>query len=153
MNLGCVSARVPDNDGGRENGMQVAPVSQPAGTITFPPCATGGLVAFNEELLIAKPQRKSHAAFQQLVERYESTVFRVAQRIAHSREDADEITQDAFVQAYENLSRFRGDSRFYTWVVRIAINEGLMKVRRRSKEISLRHQTAERPLPCELERT
>ena len=91
--------------------MQVEPVSQPTGAITYPSCATGGSVAFNEERLIAEAQGNSGAAFQQLVERYESRVFRVAERIAHSREDAEEIMQDAFVQAYKNLSRFRGDSR------------------------------------------
>jgi RNA polymerase sigma-70 factor, ECF subfamily len=132
--------------------MQVEPASQPTGAITYPPCATGGSVAFNEERLVAEAQRESRAAFQQLVERYESRVFRVAERIAHSREDAEEIMQDAFVQAYKNLSRFRGDSRFYTWLVRITINEGLMKVRRRRfKEISIDDQTEESALVCELE--
>ncbi len=132
--------------------MQAVPVSQPTGAITYPPCATGGSVAFNEERLVAEAQRESRAAFQQLVERYESRVLRVAERIAHSREDAEEIMQDAFVQAYKNLSRFRGDSRFYTWMVRITINEGLMKVRRRRfKEISIDDQTEESALACELE--
>ena len=132
--------------------MQAEPVSQPTGAITYPPCAIGDSLAFNEERLVAEAQLKSRAAFQQLVERYESRVFRVAERIAHSREDAEEIMQDAFVQAYKNLSRFRGDSRFYTWLVRITINEGLMKVRRRRfKEISIDDQTEESPLACELE--
>jgi len=71
--------------------MQVESVSQPTGAITYQPCATGGSVAFNEERLVAEARGKSRAAFQQLVERYESRVFRVAERIAHSREDAEEI--------------------------------------------------------------
>lgn len=131
--------------------MQVESVSQPTGAITYQPCATGGSVAFNEERLVAEARGKSRAAFQQLVERYESRVFRVAERIAHSREDAEEIMQDAFVQAYKNLARFRGDSRFYTWLIRITINEGLMKVRRRRfNEISIHNQTEESPSAREL---
>ena len=118
----------------------------------YRPCVTAGSVAFNEEYLVAEAQRGSRAAFQQLVERYESRVFRVAERIAHSREDAEEIMQDAFVQAYKNLSRFRGDSRFCTWLVRITINEGLMKVRRRCfNEVSIDDQTEKSPLACQLE--
>lgn len=65
-------------------------------------------------------------------------MFRVARRIARTYEDAEEIMQDAFVQAYKNLCNFRGESRFYTWLVRITINAGLMKMRRRRyNEISI----------------
>ena len=136
----------------REDGMQIDLVSQPTEAITYPPCPTGGSVAFDEEHLVAEAQRGSSVAFQQLVECYESRVFRVAERIAHSREDAEEIMQDAFVQAYKNLSRFRRDSRFYTWLVRITINEGLMRIRRRRfNEISIDNQTEEGSFPRELE--
>lgn len=69
---------------------------------------------------------------------YETRIFRIAQRIAHSREDAEDIKQNAFVQAFKIPPRFRGDSRFFAWLGRITINEGLMKLRsRRVKEISL----------------
>ena len=132
--------------------MQFELVSKTTEAITYPPCVTSGPAAFNEEHLVAEAQRGSSVAFQQLVKRYESRVFRVAERIAHSREDAEEIMQDAFVQAYKNLTRFRGDSRFYTWLVRITINEGLMKVRRRRFiEVSIDDQTEERPSARELE--
>lgn len=85
----------------------------------------------DEQELVREATGGSLEAFEQLVERYEARVFRLAQTIAHSHEDAEEITQDAFVKAFKNLSHFRGDSRFYTWLVRITINEGLMKLRRR----------------------
>jgi RNA polymerase sigma-70 factor, ECF subfamily len=95
----------------------------------------------NEETLLADAQAGNIAAFEQLIKHYEPTVFRLARRIGHSREDAEEITQNAFVQAFKNLSRFRGDSRFATWLGRIAINEGLMKLRklrgRRLESVSL----------------
>jgi RNA polymerase sigma-70 factor, ECF subfamily len=113
-------------------------VSQPDGPITAGLCATEGLLEFNEERLVAEGQGGSLAAFQQLVECYGPKVFRVARRVARSHEDAEEIMQDAFVQAYKNLPNFRGESRFYTWLIRITINEGLMKARRRRlNEISI----------------
>jgi RNA polymerase sigma-70 factor (ECF subfamily) len=85
----------------------------------------------SDAVLVAQAQRGSIAAFEQLVERYEARVLRRARQIAYSREDAEEIMQDAFVKAFKNLSQFRGDSRFYTWLVRITINEALMKLRTR----------------------
>lgn len=101
-------------------------------------CVTEGSAELNEEQLVAEAQSGSQDAFQQLVEWYESKVFRVARRIARTYEDAEEIMQDAFVQAYKNLCNFRGESRFYTWLVRITINAGLMKMRRRRyNEISI----------------
>ena len=111
-------------------------------------------VECNEEKVVAEAKGGSLTAFEQLVECYSARVFRLAQTIAHSREDAEEIMQNAFVQAFKNLSHFRGDSRFYTWLVRITINEGRMKVRRRGlNEVSIDDsiETEEGTLPRELE--
>lgn len=71
------------------------------------------------------------AAFAGLVDRYKDLVFTIAQRITQNREDAEEITQDTFVKAYQKLSSFRKESRFSTWLYRIAYNEAITKVRRR----------------------
>src|SRR5262244_3403347 len=70
------------------------------------------------------------AAFEELVKRYDRNVFRIAQHITHNREDAEDVVQDAFLKAYQNLEQFQGQSKFYTWLVRIAVNEALMKLRR-----------------------
>jgi RNA polymerase sigma-70 factor (ECF subfamily) len=91
---------------------------------------TAILVECSDETLVTAAKGGSRTAFEQLIERYQGRVFRVARRLAQSREDAEEITQDAFVQAFKNLSGFRGASRFYTWIVRITINAGLMRLRR-----------------------
>lgn len=85
----------------------------------------------SERDLVAKAKGGSRIAFQQLVERYQAKLFRVAEGIAHNRQDAEDIVQNAFVQAFRNISRFRGDSRFCTWLVRITINESLMRMRQR----------------------
>jgi RNA polymerase sigma-70 factor (ECF subfamily) len=73
-------------------------------------------------------------AFEQLVHRYDRNVFRIAQHITQNREDAEDVVQDAFLKSYENLKNFQEQSKFYTWLVRIAVNEALMRLRRRRPE-------------------
>jgi len=73
-----------------------------------------------------------------LVSRYERKIFRLAQHITQNNEDAEDVSQEAFLKAYEHLGEFQGNSRFYTWLVRIAVNQALMKLRkRRAKDVSL----------------
>jgi RNA polymerase sigma-70 factor, ECF subfamily len=80
----------------------------------------------------------SHAAIELLVSRYESRIFRLARNITGNHKDAEEVVQNAFVKAFQNLATFRGDSRFYTSLVRITINQALMKIRsRRFREVSI----------------
>src|SRR5207253_10021807 len=94
------------------------------------------------------------AAFEELVKRYDRNVFRIAQHITQNREDAEDVVQDAFLKAYQNLGQFQGQSKFYTWLVRIAVNEALMKLRRRRPErmVSLDEdvKTEEDSLPREV---
>src|SRR5207248_6096634 len=92
-------------------------------------------------------------AFETLVKQYDRQVFRIAQHITQNREDAQDVVQDAFLKAYENLDQFQGNSKFYTWLVRIAVNESLMKLRRRktSKTVSMDEdvETEEGSMPRE----
>src|SRR3954471_1928938 len=74
------------------------------------------------------------SAFEDLVKRYDRNVFRIAQHITQNREDAEDVVQDAFLKAYQNLGQFQGNSKFYTWLVRIAVNEALMKLRKRKSD-------------------
>jgi RNA polymerase sigma-70 factor, ECF subfamily len=89
--------------------------------------------------LVARAKAGDQAAFEQLVRQYERQIFRVAQHITQNREDAEDITQDAFLKAYEKLDQFQGNSKFSTWLVRIAVNESLMRLRKRktSKTVSM----------------
>jgi len=73
-------------------------------------------------------------AFEQLVKKYDRNVFRIANHITQNREDAEDVVQDAFLKAFQNLGQFQGQSKFYTWLVRIAVNEALMRLRRRRPE-------------------
>jgi RNA polymerase sigma-70 factor, ECF subfamily len=62
----------------------------------------------------------------------------LARNITGSHEDTEEVVQNAFFKAFQSLAAFRGDSRFYSWLVRIAVNEALMKIRsRRFREVSI----------------
>ena len=64
----------------------------------------------------------SESAFDELVRRYSTHMFRLAYGFLRSHEDAEEVAQDAFVKAYKNLRTFRGDSSFSTWLHRILLN-------------------------------
>jgi RNA polymerase sigma-70 factor (ECF subfamily) len=69
-------------------------------------------------------------AFGELVNRYDRQLFRVAQNITHNREDAQDAVQEAFLKAFENLGAFEEKAKFSTWLVRIVINQSLMKLRK-----------------------
>lgn len=85
----------------------------------------------DEHLLVAAAKKGDSAAFEELVNRYEDKIFRLTKNITGNQEDAEDAMQDAFLKAYSHLQDFHGDSRFYTWLVRIAANEALMRLRKR----------------------
>ena len=85
----------------------------------------------NEAELISAAQGGDREAFSMLMNSCYEPTFRLAIGIMRNREDAEDVLQDAMLKAYCNLKQFQGNSRFYTWIVRITINEALMKIRRR----------------------
>jgi RNA polymerase sigma-70 factor (ECF subfamily) len=96
------------------------------------------VVRDDEAQLVAAAKAGDTAAFEELLNRYERKIFRLGMNITQNREDAEDVMQDAFLKSFQNLDRFQGDSRFYTWLVRIAVNEALMKLRkRRPNQVSL----------------
>ncbi|MBZ5533889.1 MAG: sigma-70 family RNA polymerase sigma factor [Acidobacteriia bacterium] len=89
----------------------------------------------SSELALVQAAKKGDLeAFSELVKRYDRNVFRIAQHITHNEEDAQDVVQDAFLKAYTNLEQFQGNSKFYTWLVRIAVNEALMRLRKRRND-------------------
>ncbi len=86
---------------------------------------------FDEASLVAQARQGGAEAFNELAERYQRKIFRLAQHITQNPEDAEDVLQETFLKAYEHLPDFHGDSKFYTWIVRIAVNEALMKLRKR----------------------
>jgi len=109
----------------------------------------------DEPLLVAAAKRGDLSAFNELVGRYERKIFRLTMNITRNHEDAEDAMQEAFLKAYAHLKDFEGNSRFYTWLVRIAANEALMKLRkRRPNQFSLDEPIAgenEELMPREIE--
>ncbi len=91
----------------------------------------------DESILVAQAREGDTRAFGELVRRYEGKIFRLAQHVTQNREDAEDVLQETFMKAYEHLDQFKGDSKFYTWIVRIAVNQSLMKLRRRKTDKSV----------------
>jgi RNA polymerase sigma-70 factor (ECF subfamily) len=105
---------------------------------TDPKPIASTIVRDDEAQLVSAAKAGDITAFEELVNRYERKIFRLGMNITQNREDAEDVMQDAFLKSYQNLDRFQGDSRFYTWLVRIAVNEALMKLRkRRHNQVSL----------------
>ena len=95
------------------------------------------LAAIDESALVMQSRDGDSTAFGELVRRYEGKIFRLAQHVTQNREDAEDVLQETFMKAYEHLDQFKGDSKFYTWIVRIAVNQALMKLRRRKTDKSV----------------
>lgn len=89
---------------------------------------------FDESALVQRAKRGETEAYSELVRKYENKVFRLAKNITQNDEDAEDVLQDAFVKAYEHLDDFHEQSKFYTWLVRIAVNEALMRLRKRKTD-------------------
>jgi RNA polymerase sigma-70 factor, ECF subfamily len=99
--------------------------------------STSTQTGFNETPLLERARKGDLTAFTQLLEKYEGKIFRLARHITNSQEDAEDVLQETFLKAYEHLGDFQGNSKFYTWIVRIAVNESLMKLRKRKSDRSV----------------
>ena len=93
----------------------------------------------DEYALLLAAKTGDSAAFEILCKQSANTVFHIARRIMRNNEDAEDVVQESFQQAFIHLKRFNGDSRFSTWLSRIAINAALMKLRKTHRlwEVSL----------------
>lgn len=87
-----------------------------------------------EQALVERAKAGDPQAFSRLVDKYERKIFRLAKHITQNDEDAEDVLQESFLKAYSNLDNFQMQSKFYTWLVRIAVNEALMKLRKRKSD-------------------
>lgn len=105
-----------------------------AETETMATAAKALAVERNSELLLVNAARHGDvAAFGELVKRYDRQVFRVVRHMSDSPQDAEDIVQEAFVKAFMNIQSFEGRAAFSTWLIRIAVNEALGRIRHRQK--------------------
>ena len=86
-----------------------------------------------DQVWVERAQAGDQEAFRHLVERYQRRVYAVAYGIVRNRDDAWDVAQEAFVKAYRNLTRFQGNSGFYTWLYRITYNLCIDTMRSRSR--------------------
>jgi RNA polymerase sigma-70 factor, ECF subfamily len=89
--------------------------------------------AGREKELLASALSGHPESFEALVNLYERRIYQIAYRIVENAQDAEDVLQETFLKAFENLQRFRGESSFYTWTVQIAVNAALQRVNRRRK--------------------
>lgn len=87
--------------------------------------------------LVARAQRQDVAAYDELVQRYYKKIYALLYNMTSNKEDAEDLIQEVFVKAYSALTRFKGDSSFYTWVYRIAVNRAINYVKRRNKRAGI----------------
>jgi RNA polymerase sigma-70 factor (ECF subfamily) len=92
--------------------------------------------------LVARARQRDMDAFEALCERYRGPVHRFVCRMTANREDAEEITQECFVRAFENLERFREECRLSTWLMRIAVNLCTDRARMKARRTALERQEA-----------
>jgi len=96
--------------------------------------ATTDAGVFDESGLLAKAREGDPTAFSELVNQYSRKIYRLAKHITQNDSEAEDVLQETFLKAFEHLGDFQGQSKFYTWIVRIAVNESLMKLRKRKSD-------------------
>jgi RNA polymerase sigma-70 factor (ECF subfamily) len=79
----------------------------------------------DDSLLIAQTLEGDRAAFGELVRRYQDRLYSTVYRLLGNAEDAQDVVQDAFLNAFQSLHQFKGDARFFTWLYRIAVNSAI----------------------------
>jgi RNA polymerase sigma-70 factor, ECF subfamily len=95
--------------------------------------------ASNDSDLVHASKQGDAGAFEQLVKRYDRRLLQISQTVTRNSEDSEDAVQEALLKAFQNLTDFREESQFSTWLIRITVNQSLMKLRkqRTRKEVSL----------------
>jgi RNA polymerase sigma-70 factor (ECF subfamily) len=89
----------------------------------------------SDDAIVARVTRGESALFEVLMRRHNQRLFRVARAIVRDADDAEDVMQEAYVQAYTKLHQFEGRSKFSTWLTRIAVHEALARVRKRRPDV------------------
>ncbi len=91
-------------------------------------------MTINDQVYINKILNGDTNAFTVLVDRYKDLVFTLALRMVKNREEAEEVSQDTFIKVYNSLNRFKGDSKFSTWIYRVAYNTCLDRLKKNNRQ-------------------
>jgi len=95
-----------------------------------------------DESLVRAARNGDFAAFERLFERHRNMVFRFCYQMVPVRDDAEDMTQEVFVRAYQNLSRYRDEAKFTTWLLRIATNLATDRARMNTRRTNLEQKEA-----------
>jgi len=87
--------------------------------------------------LVALSQKQDVAAYSELIRRYHKKIYALVYNMTSNKEDAEDLVQEVFVKAFAALKNFKGDSSFYTWVYRIAVNRTINFVKSRKKHMGI----------------
>ena len=88
-------------------------------------------VVVSDDLTLVHASKNGEVgAFEHLVRRYDRKLLRIARSVTHNMEDAQDAVQEAFFKAFQNLGQFREESQFSTWLIRITLNQSLLKLRK-----------------------
>jgi len=90
-------------------------------------------MAVSDETLVEKSQQGDYLSFQELVKRHEKKIYNLAYKIMGNKEDASDVLQETFLQAFRKIPGFKSKAKFSTWLYRIAVNICLMRKRRQKK--------------------
>jgi RNA polymerase sigma-70 factor (ECF subfamily) len=87
--------------------------------------------------LVKRAQKGSLAAYDELVRRYQERIYATIYHMTANHEDANDLAQDSFIKAFRALKSFKGDSTFFTWVYRIAVNKTINFLKQRKKRTQM----------------
>ena len=108
--------------------------------------SVGRLELESDAVLVRQARDGEYRAFELLFERHRLLVYRFAYQMTNSRDDAEDVVQEAFVRAYQNLHRYRDEAKFTTWILRIVTNLCTDRARSGNRRTALEQQEAARGL-------
>jgi len=94
----------------------------------------------SDEALVASARNGDFGSFEKLFERHRNLVYRFVYQMSNRRDDAEDLTQEVFLRAYQNLSRYRDEAKFTTWLLRIATNLATDRSRMYQRRLALETQ-------------
>jgi RNA polymerase sigma factor (sigma-70 family) len=95
------------------------------------------IATVDDRVLVRQAQAGEYTAFDSLVQKYQERIYATIYHMTSNHEDANDLTQETFIKAYKALSSFKGDSSFFTWVYRIAVNKTINFLKGRKNKIHL----------------
>jgi RNA polymerase sigma factor (sigma-70 family) len=95
------------------------------------------IATVDDRVLVRQAQGGDYSAFDTLVQKYQERIYATVYHMTSNHEDANDLTQETFIKAYKALTSFKGDSSFFTWVYRIAVNKTINFLKGRKNKIHL----------------